>query len=111
MAPATGDAVEPRLAPGPVRAPRDLIAPLGDDRLHPVSAQLRADAGVAVALVAREGRGRAARPARRAARNAGGVGDLRGEPAFVRLAGAQRHGEREPGAASDEVQLACGDPW
>jgi len=111
VAPPVRGAIECRLAPRTMCTEPDLVPALGDDGAYAVAAQPCADAGVAVTLVAGEGRGPAARPDGRTARYAHGIEHLCGVAALVRLAGAQRHGEREPRAVSGEVQLAFGHPW
>ena len=61
--------------------------------------------GVAVAFVPGECRGTPPRAPRTAARDAHGVENARGVHALMRLPRAERDGQRQPVAVSDEVQL------
>lgn len=109
VAAAVRGAVELRLAARPVRASRALVVAFRDDGAHPEAPQPCAHPLVAVALVAGERCGPATRAPRRAARNADRVEGRGDVLALVRLPRAQRDGERQAPAVSDQVQLG-GEP-
>lgn len=92
-------AAEPWLPPRPVRATLPLVLALGDDRVDEMLPQPRPHAGIAVALVAGDGRG----PLPSA--DAHGVQHGRHVLGLVRLAGAHLDGQRQARAVGHEVDL------